>query len=70
MKNKYKRKAWYFDENVLIKGYADKYGFHPNDGIQCGFDTQKFLKKEIGKVIFYNLNEALEKYNDAKVING
>ena len=55
MKHLYKRKAWYLDEDILIEGYTDKYGFHPNPGIPCGFDTQKFTKKMIGEKIFYNI---------------
>ena len=39
---KYKKPAYYLDDGILIKGYTDKYGFHPNKGVQCGFDLQKF----------------------------
>lgn len=56
MKRLYKRKAWYLDEDILIEGYTDKHGFHPNPGIPCGFDTQKFTKKMIGEKIFYNID--------------
>lgn len=58
MKKRYRRKAWYLDEDVLLEGYTDKRGFHPNFGIQCGFGTQKFARKMVGKEIFYNLKEA------------
>lgn len=58
MKTNYKRKAWYLDEDVLLEGYVDKYGFHPNKTIQCGFDLQKVSKRDIGKTLFYNLDDA------------
>lgn len=53
MKNIYKRKAWLLDEDVYIEGYTSKRKFYPNKGIQCGFSYQKFTKKDIGKIIFY-----------------
>lgn len=57
MKSQYKRKAWYLDEDVLLEGYVDKYGFHPNKNIQCGFSVQKIKKRDIGKRVFYNLDD-------------
>lgn len=56
MKATYKRRAFLLDEDILIEGYTDKYGFHPNPAIQCEFGIQKFSKKDIGKIIFYNVN--------------
>lgn len=58
MKTTYERKAWYLDEDILIPGYVDKRGFHPNPEIHCGFDIQKFNKKMIGKRIFFDLETA------------
>lgn len=52
MKSKYKREAWLLDDGVLIAGYTDKRGFHPND-TSCGFTTQKYRKRDIGKTVFY-----------------
>ena len=49
---KYKKTAYYLDDGILIRGYIDKYGFHPNKAVQCGFDLQKFNKHDIGKFIF------------------
>lgn len=60
MKSRYKRKAWYLDENILLEGYTDKRGFHPNRDIQCGFGSQGFGVKSIGKEIFYSLDEAIK----------
>lgn len=67
MKSRYKRKAWYLDEDILLEGYTDKRGFHPNDG-GSGFSTQGFTKRMIGREIFYNLDEAKKKY-DVEVVN-
>lgn len=69
MKSRYKRKAWYLDEDVLLEGYTDKHGFHPNSGIECGFGTQKFSKKDIGKVIFYNLGKAIKVCGYVEVVS-
>ena len=46
MKARYKRKALYNDDGVLLSGYVDKRGFHPNKDLPCGFDLQKINKKE------------------------
>ena len=68
MRNKYERKAWYVDEDVVLEGYADKRGFHPNEGIQCGFDTQRFTKRMIGKKVFYDLTTVQRVVGDIEVI--
>lgn len=52
MKNLYKRKAYLLDDDKVIEGYTDKYGFHPTDP-DCGFTIQKFRKKDINRIIFY-----------------
>jgi len=67
MKNRYKRKAWYLDEDVLLEGYTDKRGFHP-DNFACGFGTQGFTKVMIGKEIFFDLDEALRVCGNVEVI--
>lgn len=69
MKNRYIRKAWYLDEDVLIEGFTDKRGFHPNYGVECGFGTQIFSKRDIGIVIFYMLEEAYKVCGDVEVIS-
>ena len=56
MKTKHRRQAYYLDDGFLIRGYTDKYGFHPYRRSDCGFSTQKFRKKDIGKTIFYENN--------------
>lgn len=57
MKNLYKRKAWCLDEDVLVTGYVDKYGFHTNS-LALGWNLQKINKRMINKEIFYNLENA------------
>lgn len=69
MKNRYIRRAWYLDEDVLIEGVTDKRGFHPNYGIECGFSNQCFSKKDIGKIIFYQLEEAFKICGKIEVIS-
>lgn len=69
MRSRYKRMAWYLDEDVLIEGVTDKRGFHPNYGIECGFGTQGFAKRDIGKVIFYNLEEAFKVCGNIEVVS-
>lgn len=58
MKSNYKREAYYLDEDVLLEDSVDKYGFKPNDGIQCGFSRQKVSKKDVGKILFYDSRSA------------
>lgn len=65
MKNKYKRIAYLLDENVLLKGYKDKYGFHPLSKLECGFDCQKICKRDIGTKLFFSMKDFLLKSNNA-----
>ena len=58
MKCRYKREAWYLDEDILIHGHVDKYGFHPEKNIPCGFGLQKVNRKGRNKEWFYSLKEA------------
>lgn len=37
--------------------YVDKYGFHPNKTVTCGFDSQKIVRKDIGKTVFFNIDD-------------
>ena len=47
--SKFNKTAYYVDEgDVILKGYKDKYGFHPNKNIHCGFDLQKLKAKDLG----------------------
>lgn len=66
MKSMYKRKAWLLDEGVLVEGYTAKKRFYPND-FGCGFSSQKFKKRDIGLIIFYdkkNANKTLYKHTE------
>ena len=70
MKKRYKKPAYLLDEDILIFGYKDKYGFHPDKNVLCGFDTQKVSKKDINKILFYNLKDAVDKLGEIKVCGG
>ena len=59
-KLKHSRPAYLIDDGIIIHGVKDKYGFHPNYGIPCGFSTQKIRKKDIGVKLFYDVNKAIE----------
>ncbi len=67
MKSNYKREAYYLDEDVLLEGNVDKYGFKPNDGVQCGFSRQKVSKKDVGKILFYDSRSAYHMLS--KIVN-
>lgn len=68
MKNLYRRKAWCLDEDVLMEGYVDKYGFHANS-LVLGWNLQIVNKKMIGKTIFYSLEQAKRKLGNLEVIS-
>ena len=69
MKKLYKRKAWCLDEDVLIEGHVDKYGFHAKS-LALGWNFQKVNKKMINNIIFYNLEIAKKKFgNDIEIID-
>lgn len=67
MKKRYKRTAYLVDDGILLSGYKDKRGFHPNDK-GCGFSYQKITKKMIGKELFFNLNAAQKKVGKLEVV--
>lgn len=56
----YKRKAWLVDDGVLLAGYTAKRKFIPYEG-DCGFSYQEIRKKDVGKILFYNKQEAISK---------
>lgn len=60
MKSIYKRKAWLIDNGILLSGYIAKHRFIPDEK-NCGFSYQKINKKDIGKILFYNKQEAIYK---------
>lgn len=63
---KHKKKAYYLDNGIIIPGIKDKYGFHPDKNIPCGFSLQIIYPKDIGTVLFYDLqklNDYLTKHN-------
>ena len=53
MKNKYKKEAWLLDDGIFLHGYTSKRRFFPSN-FGCCFSYQKFNKKDIGKIVFYN----------------
>ena len=60
MRNFYEREAWLIDDGVLLGGFVIKRKFYPNDG-GCGFSYQKIHRKDIGKILFFNEQEAIGK---------
>lgn len=62
---KHSKKAWLVDDDVILPGYKDKYGFHPDRGIRCGFDCQKLRKKDKNVIYFTSLEKALSINNSA-----
>lgn len=60
MRNFYVRKAWLVDDGVLLGGYVTKRKFYPDDG-GCGFSYQEILRKDIGKILFYDKGIAVSK---------
>lgn len=68
MRQSYQRKAWYLDEDILLEGYTDKRGFHPNS-FAGGFSLSLIRKQMIGKIIFYDLDEAKQKLGDIEVVS-
>ena len=70
MKKRYRREAYYLDDGVLLHGYRDKRGFHPDPIIQCGFGTQGLNKRSIGKELFFSLDGALKKLGQVELAGG
>lgn len=64
------RKAWLLDDGVLLAGHKDKYGFHPQKDLGCGFDLQKISKRDIGRTAFYSLKKATKKLNNVELAGG
>ena len=65
----YRKKAWYLNEDVLIEGWVDKYGYHPAYGIPCGFGLVKITRKSmLNKFLFFDLAAAKQMYPSAAVI--
>ncbi len=53
------KKIWYYDGGMLVFGYKNKYGFHPQRGLQCGYDVQKLRRKDYNKIYFTSMINAL-----------
>jgi hypothetical protein len=53
--------TYLLDDDVLLKGTIKRKGlnkiFVPQENIQCGFSHQIIKIKNIGKIVFHNLNE-------------
>lgn len=60
LKKVYKRKAWLVDDGILLEGYVAKRKFYLNS-FSCGFSFQRIKKKDIGKILFYDKQEAINK---------
>lgn len=65
---KYKKYGYLLDEDVLLHGYKDKYGFHPDKNIQCGFFVKKVRRKDIGKKVFYSLRRAKDVLGQLQIV--
>lgn len=65
MKKIYKRQAWLVDDGIVLTGYTAKGKFVP-DSKGCGFSYQKVHKRDIGKVLFYNKEEATKTEDEIK----
>lgn len=65
MKKTYKKKAWLIDEDIILDGYVVKRKFIPNNK-GCGFSYQKINKKDIGKILFYDKQDALRRISKMK----
>lgn len=59
-KCKYSKECWLLDEDLLLHGYKDKYGVHPDKELQCGFSYQVVTKKDKDKLYFFSLKKARE----------
>lgn len=70
MKKRYKKEAFYLDDGILLHGYKDKRGFHPDSGISCGFDLQVLNKKSIGKTLYFKLSDVISKFGSITLIGG
>ena len=70
MKKRYEREAYYLDDDILLHGYKDKRGFHPDCNIECGFDLQILNKKDIGKTVLYSIGDAISKYGKLELAGG
>lgn len=55
MRKIYKRRAWLLDDGIILSRYTAKRKFYPNN-LGCGFNSQKFKRKDINKTIFFNEN--------------
>ena len=70
MKKRYKKEAYLLDDGILLHGYKDKRGFHPDKRLPCGFGLQKIHKKDVGKIIFYSFTKAKERLGDVSFAGG
>lgn len=70
MRKTYKRDAYYLDNGILLYGYKDKYGFHPEHSLLCGFSRQVLSKRDVGRVLFYSLSDAISKIGEVELIGG
>ena len=57
-KTKHRKYGFLLDSGILLHGYKDKYGFHPDKDIQCGFSYEIVRRRNINKTVFYSLIKA------------
>ncbi len=69
-KCKYSKECWLLDDGLLLHGYKDKYGVHPDKELQCGFSYQVVTKKDKDKLYFFSLKKAREVLGDIPVFAG
>lgn len=68
-------KAYLLDEDIFLKGIVKRKGLHkmfiPNEGIDCGFSYQVVKKEDIGKILFYDINDVfMTGFLNPKIIRG
>jgi hypothetical protein len=49
--------TWLLDDNILLKGTVLRNKFYPQNE-SCGFSVQLFNRTEIGRTVFFDLQEA------------
>ncbi len=59
-KSRHWKRCWLLDDGILLHGYKDKYGFHPDKDVQCGFNLQVVKPREKNKLYFFSLKEAYQ----------
>lgn len=69
MRTKHCKSCYLLDDGVLLFGYKDKYGFHPQTK-RAGFSLQKVRKREKNKILFKSVKDAFDIVGTIPVIGG